>query len=198
MTNHLAIWRLLCTEEFETIKKASKQLSIPESSVALYIRALYNAGYLEVETPHTKIKHSHQVVLIKKTGETPPRLNRNSSVLTDMNTLEEFFVTQKGESEKNIKHHKNLIPTLNAIIKIGKREVYKREIWQKAGFDAPAKLSRWTPKLIELKVLVETVESYRNSPMYIVDIKGAERLLELINKFKSHRLAFEAFKRVTT
>jgi hypothetical protein len=29
--------------------------------------------------------------------------------------------------------------------------------------------------------------------MYLADVEGAERLLQLINKFKSHRLAFEAY-----
>jgi len=193
MTQHQRIWKLLRAEEFETIEKASKKLDIPEASTALYIRALFNAGYLEVETPHSKIKHNHSVTLVRATGEKAPKLNKNSNMITDMNTLEEFFITPKGESEKNEKHHKNLIPIIQAIIKLGKKEVYKKEIWQKANFDMPTKLSRWLPKLIELGVLTETVESYRNSPMYLADVEGAERLLQLINKFKSHRLAFEAY-----
>lgn len=195
MTNYQEIWRLLYRDDFDTIEKVSKKTGISEHSIALYIRALYNAKYLKVDTPHTKIKHHHLIRLVRKTGEVAPKLNKNSNTLVDMNTLEEFFITSKGLSEKNIKNHKNLIPTLTAIIKLGKNEVYKKEIWQKAGFDLPVKLSRWLPKLVALSILIKTDESYRNSPLFKVDLKKTERLLTLVNQYKSHNLAFQIFKK---
>jgi len=189
ITNHQKIWNILQAGEWTTINDIANQTAISADSVALYIRPLYNAGYLEAKTPHSKVKHNHQIKLIKNTGEKAPKLSKHSSILTDQNILEEFYITPKAKKEKEIKNHKNLVPILQSLIKIGKEEVYRQEIWQKVDL-MPTALIRWIPRLLEVEILKDTGERYRNSPLYQVDLEKAQKLLELVNKFKSHNLAF--------
>ncbi len=188
-TNNQKLWDLLRAGEFQTIATASSSTGIQENSIALYIRALFNTGYIEADTPHTKIQHQHKIILKKNTGPVAPVLNKNSNILTDKNTFEEHVVFPSGKEDIHSKTHKNLIPILKAIVAIGKNEIYRKEISEKMKVESYV-IQRWIPRLIESKVLIETGEVYRNSPLLEVDMERAKLLLKFAKKLKSSELAF--------
>jgi len=192
MTNNQKIWETLSNKKPTTIEKISNKLSISEDVVALYVRALYNAKYLTVDTPHTKIKHNHKIQLVKYTGEKAPLYNKKG-IFTDVNVNIELAITSRGVEEKQHKNHVNLIPILKAIISLNKEEIYKKDIWEEAELES-VMLIRWIPRLIEAKILIPTGESYRNSPLYLVNMEKCKQLLKYVEQFKSHKLAFEKVK----
>jgi predicted transcriptional regulator len=194
MTNHEKIYLNLLQNEKTTIEKIHVATKIPENSIALYIRALFNAKYIAAETPHSKIKHNHKISLIKNTGNIAPVLNKNSNLLTDKNILKEYILTPSGEKDKHRKAHKNLVPLLKAIVQLDKEQVFKKEIYQKAEMNGQ-QLIRWMKRLIACNILLETGEHYRNSPLFDVNIQKTKRLLFLVENFKSSAIAFKVLEK---
>ena len=192
MTNHSKIWGFLASKKTTTIDKISKKLSIDTLVTAGYIRALYNAKYLEASISSSKIKHTDKIRLIKYTGKKYPYYNKKG-IFTDHNTFEEFCVTPRGILEKENKTHINLIPILKAIISINKDEIYKKDIWKEADLES-VKMIRWIPRLEGVKILIDTGEQYRNSKLYDVNLAKCKKLLKYVEEFKSHKLAFEKVK----
>jgi len=158
--------------------------------ISNYIRALYNAKYIKVDINNDiRIYHTNKIKLIKNTGAIAPQFYRG--ILTDFNSCEEHKIFKFNGSWYNTKNHKNLIPIVEALLKLEKKEVYQKEIYQKAGFLNPTAFSRWLPRLLDSKVLLKTEESYRNSPVFIVDLERVEILLKNLHEFRNFELAFK-------
>jgi len=185
------VWDILCNSQYTTVNELHKETNMNIVRISNYIRALYNAKYIKADIQNNRILHSTKISLIKNTGKIAPQLYRG--ILTDWNTIEEIVVFQINGKIYNHKNHKNLTPIIEALLKIGKTEVYREEIWKKAKLTSP-QLSRWLPQLMEAKIVIETVEQYRNSTLYLVDLEKVEKFLTYLNQYRNHKLAFMKIK----
>ena len=186
-----AVWSLLQQGE-TTVNELHKESKYNVVRISNYIRALHNANYIESNSPHTKILHSHQIKLIKDTGTEAPVLYRG--ILTDYNSLEEIVVFKHEGEEYSLRRTTNLIPLVEALLKIGEKAVTAKEVYEKADLTIIA-LRRWSEELDNAKVLMDTGErGFKNSRIYKVDLGKAERLLSLLHKYRNHKLAFLALE----
>jgi len=185
------IWDILTNSQHTTVNELHKETNMNIVRISNYIRALYNAKYIKADTQIDRILHSTKISLIKNTGAIAPQLYRG--ILTDWNTIEEIVVFKINGKSYNHKNHKNLIPIIEALLKLGEKEVYREEIWKKAQLTS-TQLSRWLPKLIDAKIVIETVEQYRNSTLFLVDLEKNEKFLTYLNQYRNHKLAFMKIK----
>ena len=185
-----AVWSLLQKGE-TTVNKLHKETKYNIIRISNYIRVLYNTGYIEAETPHTKILHSTIIKLTNNTGAEAPAFYRG--ILTDYNTIEEIVVQEYKGKPYTTKKHKNLIPIVEALLKIGEKKIVNMDLVEKLG-KGHTPLNRWKPILLEFSVLQDTGEEVRNSRLFNVDLEKVERLLSLLHKYRNHKLAFMALK----
>lgn len=192
------IWRYLKDNKIATKQELIVNLNIKQQTVVQYIGALYKANYLIYCLTSKRPFIGDKFKLIKYTGFKAPLFNKG--LLKDFNIKEEIKISKSTKLEKQEYKYQGSIlkDVLDSFLEVDKEEIYLGEIskiYMTKTKDLKTKygnsfLKRWVKKLENINAIVPTGNTYRNSKIYLIDLKKIKDIRTKLDNVIDYNLLF--------